>query len=298
MKLAAWKSSFITCIGLFASSAALNGCDATSKVRRTEYFGTVSLTTGSEANYATQPLGIFYRVREQPEQGTCDVALTNGICRVWACDEASYEEPKPFPALDPGKVTIAGSLEKDLKLTPDETGVLTASDLPTPLWETGATLTLNVEGSPDFPPLSVQLDAPPKLTVLTPELPAPATDETNTEEPAPSSTEPLVIDPSKPFEIAWSEPKTGYIYVAISPETQASDEAKPIVTPGIDCQFSAADGEASVGTNVLEALPKPEYLTRYFLDVVTMSSDTTLTDNARAEFRASWVGLTTPARVE
>lgn len=244
---------------------------------RLERFGSVSVGASANPAWIPEPFGMFYRAADQPLQGGCTVEIDNGRCRVWSCSEAAYAAESSMKTVGAGRVQVT-SATGSVELMRREDGFYRLAP-PERFWPDGGSLTLQVEGSKDFPKLSTSLPSPIPLTVSEPALAGPA----------------WVIDRNVDLPVKWSGPATGSVVVTISLETTSGTGTEPIVNPGVDCEFPAAAGTALVPSAFLKMLPTPANLIRYYVDVFTYTAASGQAEDAWVDFHVSWVGLSAAA---
>lgn len=244
--------------------------------------GSVSVGASQNSAWTPKAVGLFYLRADASESSDCEVTARSGPCRLWTCGESAYVTSPSPKLLNVGSVQVSSSTES-LELTRDTSGVYRQEEPPAALWQTKDTLTLEIEGSSKFEPITAILRAPLPLTVTAPEAPADT---------------PLVMDATSDLQLAWSAPLTGSVILAISAETVEADGAEPILTPGIDCEFPADAGEGLLPADLLQQLQAPATLSHYYLDAVTYASDFAASGDSWVDFRATWVGLSTPATLQ
>lgn len=262
-------------------SILLAACDSGESQRFTR-FGNVLLQSDTTPEAARKANAYFYAYDPEQPTGGCDIVAQSTSCNVWSCTASIYTEPPELPPLSVGDISVTGTKEP-LSFTESgsDPGHYSAElAFEGPLWDGADPLLAHVGGSDDFPPVEVGLKAPFPLTVTAPE-------------PVDGM---LMINAKADFDLAWSEPKVGAVYVAVSTETTTT-AGKSLILPGIDCVFAAEQGKGVIPNDVLALLPKPEALVDYTFDVLTFTSNHSVVDDASVSMRATTFGLSARASV-
>ena len=257
---------------------ALAGCDSESS-SAIERYGAVTLSL-PRSEPPSLRASAFFAPAVSRDEPNCGISGATANCQFWACDEELYTAPLPTSGLSAGAIALSGS-QPPVELLPDENGRYGfESELREPPWREGDALSVHVAGSREFPELTASVSAPaPELEVS-----------------APSDSE-LVFNEDEPFSFTWTPLASGDVNIAIGTETTTtSGEAR--ISAALFCHYAAANGAATVSSDVIAALPKPPGLTRYTVDIFLFSGVDVGRAGAALSFQVTTVGYSGHATFE
>jgi len=268
-------------LGFCALALLSLACDDSNGATVPSAYGAISLESASDGVTAFEPRAFFYKYTSSGT-GVCDVVLNDGVCRTWKCNDAAYSSLPGITVLDAGPLSVSGA-NRPLEFEKDEKGYYAVKDFDgKPLWSGGETLTATSTGAEEIVPITISVTAPPPVHVSAPVVP-------------PDTA--LVIDSKSDLPVSWDPLTTAdSVYVAISTETEATlpdGSTLANIAPGVDCLFNGTLGTGVVRAALLTALPKPDGLKAYHLDVLTYSALSQRFGNTLVELRANWLGLST-----
>jgi hypothetical protein len=262
----------------FATTLA-TGCGSRKTVPAPERIGIVSLEASS-SGLSRSSSAHFYRA-PTPDELASRTCWTESVgnCRLWACEPLVYAERLDLTPLPPGQLTFSG-LSAALDLVETTPGNYEAAPYAGAFFDPGALVSVEVEGSADFPAMTASLRGPSQLTPMTP-----------------SGTDDLILKADADLALIWSKTGASNVYVRLSVIT-SSETSEPIRTRALDCNFGASADSAVLPASLLKRLPKPERFESYWMDVLTSSFVEIAKEDAELWFQLDEFGISRPLRIE
>jgi hypothetical protein len=259
---------------------ALNfGCGSQKTVPAPVRSGNVSLEASSSGSSRVSTA--YFHLTPQAEELAGRACWTEllGECELWSCDAQVYAEALPLTPLPAGALSLSG-VSEPIELLETTTGRYASTPHEGALWAPGEPLSVQVEGSDDFPAMQAALRSPSALTVL-----------------SPVGADELVLNDGQDLSLSWSKSGASNVYVMLSVITRA-EGAEPVRARGLECNFGSTTSSAVLPSELLASLPRPSNFESYRLDVFTAAFVNVTQDDSRLWFQATDFGSSRALRIE
>jgi hypothetical protein len=166
--------------------------------------------------------------------GAACTSRTFGACVSTLCDAPPSKGCRPAPGKPPnaGAITVTGA-RAPLSFAPTSSGPYTVYSSASALWVGGNTLTIDAAGG-DVPAFKGTLTAPSPVTIT-----------------SPAATNPVVIDRTRDFAVAWAGGGAGQVVLTLTTTPPKAGQPRTSVT----CRFPVASGQGAAPAAALATLP-------------------------------------------